>query len=366
MGTSVPADTTTYTVTSATTSGASSVGLVQIDPSLFPSVCTYVDVLTSSGVPVPNLPADSFCLYQDGSPVSGFTVQELSADSCRTATCLVIDVSGSMNTGGKITAAKDAAKRYVRQMNIYDRTAIVKFSDCFTVVKNFTSDTTVLINAINGLSTGGYTAYFDGVWKGVSLTTTELGSKAVIALTDGMENESENCGGAGTPNGLGDGFANDSMLIVNLALGAGIPIYNITLGGSFDPRYSIKLSNSTGGAYFNAPTGAQLDSLYDAIKVRLCTRYLICYNSPDTIPDGDCHKVIVCHRNGDDICAPCDTGQYCEKAPPVIRRTPPTIALDNICQKPKTNVQLCAWVTDKDTPLESLTVSLFYRNSPVA
>jgi len=197
MGTSVPADTTTYTVTSATTSGASSVGLVQIDPSLFPSVCTYVDVLTSSGVPVPNLPADSFCLYQDGSPVSGFTVQELSADSCRTATCLVIDVSGSMNTGGKITAAKDAAKRYVRQMNIYDRTAIVKFSDCFTVVKNFTSDTTVLINAINGLSTGGYTAYFDGVWKGVSLTTTELGSKAVIALTDGMENRSQNCGGAG-------------------------------------------------------------------------------------------------------------------------------------------------------------------------
>ncbi|MEW5797354.1 MAG: hypothetical protein AB1772_13495, partial [Candidatus Zixiibacteriota bacterium] len=43
-----------------------------------------------------------------------------------------------------------------------------------------------------------------------------------------------------------------------------------------------------------------------------------------------------------------------------------TIALDNICQKPKTNVQLCAWVTDKDTPLASLTVNLFYRNSPAS
>ncbi|MBI5869072.1 MAG: VWA domain-containing protein, partial [candidate division Zixibacteria bacterium] len=148
----------------------SSVSLGQIDPSLFPQICTYVDVLTSSGIPVTGLTADSFCVKQDGSAVGPFTVQQLTGDSCHTATCLVIDVSGSMANGGKMTAAKNAAIRFVRQMSIYDRTAVVKFSDCYTVVRNFTSDTTLLINSINALTSGGRTAYFDGVWKGTSLT----------------------------------------------------------------------------------------------------------------------------------------------------------------------------------------------------
>ncbi|MBI3871979.1 MAG: VWA domain-containing protein, partial [candidate division Zixibacteria bacterium] len=347
----------------ALTNPVASINIGAVDPSLFPHICTYVDALDAGGVPVGHLPADSFCVYQDGTRLNTFSIQELTFDSCRTATCLVIDVSGSMKDGGKMAAAKNAAKRYVRRMNIYDRTALVKFSDCYTVVQNFTSDTSALINAINSLTAGGRTAYFDGVWRGVGLTTTELGSKAVIALTDGMENNSQNCGGSGTPNGLGDGFANDSTLIVNLANGAGIPIYNVTLGNSFDPQYAIKLSNATGGAHYHAPTNAQLDSIYDAIKFRLCSRYLICYNSPDTVQNGDCHNVIICHKSGNGSCSPCDTGSYCEKAPPVIKRTVATIALDNTCQRWGKTVQLCAYVTDKDTPLNQLTVNLFYRNS---
>ncbi len=341
----------------------SSVSLGQIDPSRFPQMCTYVDVLTSSGIPVTGLTADSFCVKQDGAAVGPFTVQQLSGDSCHTATCLVIDVSGSMANGGKLTAAKNAAIRFVRQMSMYDRTAVVKFSDCYTVVRNFTSDTTLLINSINALTSGGRTAYFDGVWRGASLSTTEFGSKAVIALTDGMENNSKNCGGRGTPDGLNDGFADDSTLIVNLALGAGIPIYNISLGNNFDPTYLIRLSNATGGAHYHAPTGTSLDSIYDAIKTRLCSRYLICYNSSDTLQNGGCHDLIVCHRNGDGSCTPCDTGSYCEKAPPVITRTPATIALDSTCVNWGTTVPLCAYVTDRDTPGSGLTVNLFYRNS---
>ena len=370
-----PTLTTAAKVTSilspASVNGVSDVFLGSIDASLFPLICTYVEVLDPNGLPIPHLPADSFCVYQDGFRMSEFTIQELTGDSCRTSTCLVIDVSGSMGTNSKITAAKDAARRFVRAMSIYDRTAIVKFSDCYTVVQNFTSDTALLISGINSLSASGRTAFFDGTWKGVSLTTTELGSKAVIALTDGLENESQNCGTSATPNGLNgsqpnNGFTDDSTLIVGLALGAGIPIYTISLGSDFDPHYLVSLSNGSGGSHFHAPSGAELDSIYDAIKERLCTRYKICYNSIDTIPDGDCHQVVVCHQNADLTCAPCDTGDYCEKAPPVIKRTPPTIALDNICQKAKTNVQLCAWVTDKDTPLASLTVNLFYRNGPTS
>ena len=340
-----------------------SLNISQIDPSQFPHICTYVEALDQFGNPIGGLTADSFCVSQDNNPINSFTVQQFTIDSCRTATCLVIDVSGSMADNGKLTAAKNAAASFVRNMDIFDRAAIVKFSSCYTVVQNFTGDTTLLLNAITGLASEGWTAYFDGVWEGVMLTIPELGSKAIIHLTDGMENYSQNCGDGGTPDGLPDGFADDSTLIVNLALGAGIPLYGITLGGDFDPQYVQKLSYATGGAYYNAPTGAQLEAIYSQIKNRLCSRYLICYNSPDTLQNGDCHDVLICHHLSNGQCVDCDATNYCEKAPPVITRTPATITLDNTCQRWGTQVQLCAYVTDRDTPLNQLAVTLFYRNS---
>lgn len=345
----------------ATSAGAlDSISIGQIDPALFPQICAYFEALDAGGNPVGDLTADSFCVYQDSVRLDVFSVEQLTVDSCNTATCLVIDVSGSMQ-GANITAAKAAASAFIRNMDAFDRTSIVSFSNCYTVVQGFTSDTTVLLAAVNGLVATGRTAHFDGVWAGVDLTIPETGSKAVINLSDGLENNSGSCGGAMTPDGLGDGFADDSTLIVNLALGAGIPIYSITLGTGFDPQYAQKLAFATGGAYYHAPDTSQLTGIYEQIKERLCTRYKICYTSPDSIQNGDCHDVIICQQSMPDVCVNCDTAAYCEKDPPEIVRTPPTVALDNICQPWGTQVQLCAYVTDDDTPLNALTVTLFYR-----
>jgi hypothetical protein len=165
---------------------------------------------------------------------------------------------------------------------------------------------------------------------------------------------------------LGDGFADDSTLIVNLALGAGIPVYSITLGSGFDPQYAQKLAFATGGAYYHAPLPSQLDAIYDEIKERLCTRYRICYTSPDTVQNGDCHDVVICYEESPNVCVNCDTANFCEQYPPVITRTPATIALDNTCQRWDDAVQLCAYVTDGDTPLNMLTVTLFYRNNNIS
>src|SRR3990172_9905146 len=82
-----------------------SLSVGQLDASQFPWVCVYTEVLGPDGIPIPHLPADSFCLYQDSIRISPFTIQELTGDSCRTSTCLVIDVSGSMSIDGKLTAA---------------------------------------------------------------------------------------------------------------------------------------------------------------------------------------------------------------------------------------------------------------------
>ena len=350
----------------------------QLDCGMFPTICLYVDVLDSAGYPVGGLTADSFCISQDGNPIDSFSIEELTLDSCITSVALVIDVSGSMNDNNKIAAARNAAHSFVNNMDIYDRVAIITFGNCYTVVQNFTSDQALLHSKINTISANGWTAAFDGIWKGVDLTRLELGSKAVIAMSDGMENYSQNCGGTGTPDGLWigqppqgwwpgtpdpDGWTDDSTLIVNLAQSSGIPIYTISLGNSFDPQYLIDLAVATGGSYNHAPTGNDIALIYDEIKQRLCSRYLICYTSPDTIQNGDWHVVTACRRDELANCEPCDVDSCQEIDSPEITRTPTTTGLSDTCARWDTSVEICTWVVDLDTPQEDLEVKLYYRNA---
>jgi VWFA-related protein len=339
------------------------VGISQFDCSGFPLICMYVDVLDQNGNPMGGMTADSFCVTQDGSTIPSFTVQQLSGDSCITSVCLVVDVSGSMADDHKLDSAKAAMHRFVNNMDPYDRVAIVPYSNCIGTITGFTSNKTTLHNAINALTANGYTACFDGIWKGVDLTRTELGSKAVIAFTDGLENRSKHCWPP--PDGVNDNkYSDDSALICNLANGAGIPIYTFNLGPIentwYNPEALQAFSNGTGGVWAHAPSGAAIDSLYDFIKMRMCSRYYICYNSPDTIQNGDIHTAVVCYYDGSS-CEPCDTASCQEADAPHITITMATLALSDTCQPDDNSLNICAYVTDLDTPPTGLTVTLFYR-----
>jgi len=336
-----------------------------LDCSGFPTICFYADALDISGIPVGGLAADSFCVYQDGNPINSFTIQELNADSCHTSVCLVVDVSGSMSDDNRLDSAKAAMHRFVDNMDPFDRVAIVSFSTCVTTEIGFTSDTAALHAAISGLSANGYTAVFDGIWEGVNITTAELGSKAVIAFTDGLENRSQSCWPP--PDGINDhSYADDSAIIVNLANGAGIPIYTFNLGPIgytwYNPQALQAFANGTGGFWSYAPTGADIDSVYNQIKERLCSRYYICYESLDTVQNGDWHTTTVCYYNeSEDLCGPCDSAACQETDVPEIDITPPTVALSDTCQPDTIDLQICTYVTDADTDPGDLTVRLFYR-----
>jgi Ca-activated chloride channel family protein len=78
---------------------------------------------------------------------------------------LVIDISGSMDKGNKIGAAKDAAKAYVNGMQGGDQVGIVTFDSDVYEVQPITSDKDALTNAIDSLQTGSDTAMYDGILK---------------------------------------------------------------------------------------------------------------------------------------------------------------------------------------------------------
>ena len=104
----------------ANTTGAGNVSMSGLDCSGFPTICFYVDVLDSLGATIPGLTADSFCVYQDGTQIDSFTVQQLDADSCVTSVCLVVDVSGSMAEDNRLDSTKAAMHRFVDNMDPFD------------------------------------------------------------------------------------------------------------------------------------------------------------------------------------------------------------------------------------------------------
>ncbi len=330
--------------------------ITEIDSSGFPVIKVYVDVLDSFGVLLCGLEEEDFCVFEDGDVVD-FELSSLDSVPCPTSVCLVLDISGSM-FGEPINDAKEAARAFVRNMGPDSRAAIVTYESCVDTLQTFTGDTTLLLNAIDALYTGGQTALFDGFWLGTNLTCAESQIRAVIGFTDGQENNSQNCWPP--PDGKDDaeGWSDDCDLVASYADSCGFPIYSIGVGDYAWADPLICLAQYTGGQYYYAPTTAQLDSIYQDIQSRLCCRYLITYTSPDTIQNCEIHQVIVCE--GGELCTPCDTGYYRELCPPTLRRTPPTIALSDNCQPPSQDLVIEAWATDS-VPPPVQEVDLYWR-----
>ncbi len=326
-----------------------------LDKSKFPIIEMYVDVRDDQGMPIPGLTESDFCVSQDGVPVS-FQVTEVGQQGCPTSVSLVIDASGSMY-GTPIADAREAARQFVRNMDVFDEVAIIpfgQFDDCVDSNHAFSNDTTVLMAEIAGIEAVGMTPLHDGIWVGVDLVAQQLGSKAVIAFSDGIENWSDECWPPPTSSMPGD-----SIIICDKANAAGSPIFTIGIG-NVTPANLMSFAWGTGGYYQYAPSASDMDSLYSVIKETLCSRYFITFTSPDTIQDGDTHEVVVCE--GGQSCWPCDTLYYTEDCSPVIAVDPTTDSLGYDCQLPDEDMMICAYVTDNCEPfLEGVT--LYWRHS---
>ena len=340
--------------------GTAEVNITEIDPSAFPVIDIYVDVLDSFGVLTCGLEEEDFCVYQDGVPVE-FEVTSLDTAYCPTSVCLVIDKSGSMGENGyPIDDAKEAARAFVRRKGPEDRVGLVAYSTCVDTLSEFTTDTTALINAINSLSPSGRTALFDGFWLGVDLTCSEPGVKSVIGFTDGCENNSQACWPPPDGGWVPEDYEDDCDTVASYADHCGLPIHTIGVGRDICPEQLVCLAQNSGGDYYYAPSAEELDSIYARIQDDLCCRYVITYTSPDTIVDCTNHQVVVCE--GGVECTPCDTGYYQELCPPVITRTPPTIALSDTCQFHSQDLVIQAWVVDDGAPFVQ-EVLLFWRET---
>ena len=196
-----------------------------------------------------------------------------------------------MGEGGKMDALKAAASRYVRFMKEVDTIGIVTFSDSTQEVQSLTSRKNLLYEAVKSMQPGGGTAVYDAVHAGVQAVRSVEGKKVILAITDGMDNESWK----------------SPERVVKLARRYGVPVYTIGLGsrstGTGDDSGISEegmrfLANETGGLYFYAPSSGELVSVYELLSSRFQAGYELTYVSPQHVEDGTTRVVSIEVQSG--------------------------------------------------------------------
>lgn len=215
---------------------------------------------------------------------------------------LTVDVSGSMQatdvTPDRMTAAKNAATSFINRLPERFRVAVVAFSDVSNVLAQPTTDRSSTLEAIESLTAEGGTAMGEALRESVELVEedrerarspllspppTTPGStppptpdrpervSAILLLSDG-----ENTAGI------------DPLTVASEAEELNVPVYAIALGTPggivtvpdqfgnpqtlpVPPDYATleTIAETTGGGYFEAPSGEDLQAVYDSLGQRI-------------------------------------------------------------------------------------------------
>ena len=254
--------------------------ITQVDTSEFPTIRVYISVRDANGEPLAINP-DILVLKENGVAVDEKSIQGTETVDELTS-LLVMDVSGSMNFAGKLEAAKKAAKDYVEQLRSQDQAGIVTFNTKVNVVSDVTLNHSTLLKAIDKIQAKDDTAMYDALAKAVEMLNPLPGRKAIIVMTDGMDNASQN-----TPEEVLSGIGFSGLSISTIGLGI-IPegeaepdVYK-----GLDQETLTMLADKAGGRYGFVEDEQALADLYDQMRRALQSEIVITYTTPQTLRDG--------------------------------------------------------------------------------
>jgi VWFA-related protein len=142
------------------------------------------------GLPVRDLREQDVTLLVDGTPVR--TDLFARSDDAPVSFTILLDGSGSMGLAGKLAGARAAVGALVEQKIPGDDFALFVFAEgAVNEVVPFTEDSARIVAAANGVVPFGKTAFFDALARMPDKSLLgKNGSRAIILLTDGVDNAS--------------------------------------------------------------------------------------------------------------------------------------------------------------------------------
>jgi len=168
---------------------------------------------------------------------------------------IVIDKSGSMNSCGKIQAAKEAAILALHRLKSKDIVSVVLYDSDVEVLVPATKMTNRerIIRKIRGINAGGSTALYAGVQTGAEELRKFLSNERVnrvVLLSDGLANV-----GPDSPHALGKLGAD--------LVDEGISVTTIGLGHGYNEDLMSQLAYKSDGGHYFCEEADELASVFD-------------------------------------------------------------------------------------------------------
>ena len=231
-------------------------------------VTVIASVLDQDGRPVPDLPKESFEVYEEGVKQQ---VEVFEAETQQPLD-LALMIDSSLSTLMDLSFERDAAVRFIQQIvRPGDRLAVFEVSDVVSQLAEFSSDVPRLEDAVRRIEGGGSAPLYDALVLGSqALERRPLGRRRVLVLvTDGGETASR-------------AKFDDAR---RAALAAGVMLYTIlinpvkTEGGrnTGGEHALITITEVTGGSMYFPRGGADLNAIFDRMDRELRTQYRLGY-----------------------------------------------------------------------------------------
>ncbi|MDA0179476.1 VWA domain-containing protein [Solirubrobacter phytolaccae] len=193
----------------------------------------------------------------------------------RASVMLVTDTSGSMNATdvapNRLTAAKQAADRFLENVPEQLQVGLVAFADSAHTVIRPTQDRTTVLSTLDGLQAEGGTATGDALASALQALETgkDKPPSAIVLLSDGASKNGQ-----------------DPASVAEQARAANVPIYTVALGTAEgvietmgqtlsvppDPEALQQVADISGGRAFTAEDADALDEVYETLGSRIGTK----------------------------------------------------------------------------------------------
>ena len=219
-------------------------------------------------------------MLDNGKPAE---VALFSADSQPFTAVVMLDTSASMTANLKLL--NRAAEQFLLRLLPVDRAQVGAFNDKIQLSGTFTNNRDELIGALNDLYFGNPTRLNDGIAAGLDALKGIDGRRVVLVFTDGEDTSSR------------IGF----KTVLERARDEEVMVYSIGLESEYfngmrvvrsrPSRDLRKISDETGGGYFELTKSADLSPTFTRVAQELRSQYLIGF-APVAL-DNKVHKLEV-------------------------------------------------------------------------
>lgn len=244
------------------------------------TVPIYATVLDSSLRLIPDLTQADFTVLDNGKPAE---IALFSSDPQPFTAVVMLDTSASMTANLKLL--NRAAEQFLLRLLPVDRAQVGAFNDKIQLSGEFTNDRDALISALDDLYFGNPTRLNDAIATSLDALEGVDGRRVILVFTDGEDTSSRVRFGT-----VLDRARDEEVMVYSIGLES--EFFNgVRVVRSRPSRDLRKISEETGGGYFELKQTAELAPTFSRVAQELRSQYLIGF-APANL-DGKVHKLEV-------------------------------------------------------------------------